>query len=60
MSLAYAEQPGPSVADDLYSIWCDGCGRRIEDDEDYGETDHTGQIFCAACWDRLGLDKEED
>ena len=50
MSFAYAEQPDASVTDDLYSIWCDGCGRRIEDDEDYGETDHTGQIYCAACW----------
>ena len=62
MSLAYAEQPdeGAAVTDDFYAIWCDGCGRRIEDDEDYGETDHTGQIFCAACWDRLGLDSEED
>ena len=28
-----------SVTDDFYPIWCDGCGRRIEDDEDYGETD---------------------
>ncbi len=60
MSLAYAEQPDDRVTDDLYGIWCDGCGRRIEDDEDYGKTDHTGQIFCAPCWERLGLDREED
>lgn len=41
-----------------YDHYCEWCGKRIDDGEDYIQ-DARGRDYCEECWDELGMKEEE-
>jgi hypothetical protein len=49
----FADEEPWATCPSCRAIECDGCGRAIAADDEYGgELPHTKEQLCAACWDR--------